>query len=343
MKTRLEWFVVPCVATMFAGNAITLHAQDAPKAKRILNVVLAKESDDLDAKSIRDKVAKELENSGIAEAVKERILKDVEAALSAATKTAAKEASADAKHAAVIVVKAKEHAKEAAKHAEAAVAKAKQRAKEAAENVDIIIQKNIPKTANQFTTQFFLDPKGESFRIGIQCVQLGDEGSESAAEGKPGLEVNAVFDDSPAKKAGIEEGDVLLTVDATKITKIADLTNALQAAGSKEAEVAIELKRDDKTITLKVKPTKMKSADLELENVRLALPTGGYVVDEQAMKSFQEQMKHFIPAINSKGGSQAWSFNHNSEDLKKDLEDLKSELSELKKMIRELAKAVGEK
>ncbi len=321
MKTRLEWFVVPCVATMFAGNAITLHAQDAPKAKRHLNVVVAKANDDFDAKSIRDKVAKELENSGVAEAVKARILKDVEAALSEVTKKAIKDA------------------KTAAKQADSAVEKAK----ESVENLDTVIEKAIPKFSNQFTTQFFRDPKGESYRIGIQCIQMSDEEDENASEEKAGLEVTAVFDDSPAKKAGISAGDVLLTVDASQITKIADLTNALQEAGKKEADVTLELKRDDKTMKLKVKPTKMKSADLELENIRMSLPTGGYVVDDQVMKSIQDQMKKFNPALPSQGGAQVYSFTQGSSDLKKDLDELKSELAEMKKMIREMAKTMSEK
>ena len=97
MKSRLEWFIVPCVASMFGGNAVSLNAQDPSKAKRNLNVVVHQVTDEVDANSVRDKVAKELANSGIPEEAKARILKDVEAALSKAKDAAKKVKKATAK------------------------------------------------------------------------------------------------------------------------------------------------------------------------------------------------------------------------------------------------------
>ncbi len=310
MKSRLEWFIVPCVASMFGGNAMSLNAQDPPKAKRNLNVVVHQVADEVDAKSIRDKVAKELANSGISEETKARILKDVEAALS--------------------------KAKDAAKKVKKAAAKGLENAEKAVEEAVITIQNqaNSPVTSHSFTTQFFRDTKGDGFRIGIQCIQ--EEDGDDDTENKPGLEVKTVVDDSPAQKAGIKEGDFLVTVDANSITKIGDLTNALQEAGKKEKEVAIELRRDDKNITVTVKPTKMKFSDSELQNIQLALPTGGFVVDAEAMKSFQEQMKKWSPGKMPNGGPQVWNFQKDSTDLKKDMEDLKSEMAELKKMLKEM-------
>ncbi len=310
MKTRLEWFIVPCVASMFGGNAMNLNAQDPPKAKRNLNVVLHQVTDEVDAKSIREKVAKELANSGISEETKARILKDVEDALN--------------------------KAKDAAKKAKRAAAKGIENAEKAVEEAVIKIQNhaNSPGTSHAFTTQFFRDTKGDGFRIGVQCIQEEDGNDET--ETKPGLEVKTVVDDSPAHKAGIKEGDFLVTVDANRITKIGDLTNALQEAGKKEKEVTIELKRDDKNIIVTVKPTKMKFSDSELQNIQLALPTGGFVVDAEAMKSFQEQMKKWSPGKMPNGGPQVWNFQKDSTDLKKDLDDLKSEMAELKKMLKEM-------
>ena len=52
MKKRLEWFIVPCVATMFGGSTLTVNAQDPPKLRR---VVVHQVHGDVDAKSIRDK------------------------------------------------------------------------------------------------------------------------------------------------------------------------------------------------------------------------------------------------------------------------------------------------
>ena len=310
MKKRLEWFIVPCVATMFAGNPVNLQAQDSPKAKRNLNVVVNRSSDD-EAASIREKVAKQLANSGISDEIKARILKDVEEAVSKSQK------------------KLSWKTKKSAEEAEADAVATKERAMRMLEKVE----KANP--ANGFSTHLFVDPKNDTYRIGIQCIQSEIEEGDDDSDVHEGLEVRAVFDDSPAAKAGLEEGDVLLTVDATKINKISDLTNALQEAGKKEKDVTIKAKREDKVINLTVKPTKMKSSDIGLENIRLALPTEGFVVNEDVMKTLQEQMKKVgAEKLNS---TQVWSFKADSDALKKDIDELKSEIMELKKMIKELA------
>ena len=306
MKKRLEWFVVPCVATMFAGNAVNLHAQDTPKAKQKVNVVINQSHDD-EAKNVRDKIAKELADSGVPEEIKTRILKNVEEALSKAQKK--------------LTVKSTKSADEAESVADAG------------KLIPMLNKVEGMYPANGYTTHFFVDPKNDSYRIGVQCIQSESDEEDDVNEG---LEVKAVFDDSPARKAGIEEGDVLLTVDATKINKISDLTNALQEAGKKEKEVKIEAKRDEKVISLTVKPTKMKSSDIGLENIRLSLPTEGFVVNDEVMKTVQEQMKKF-GSPDATSSSQVWSFKSDSEELKKDLAELKSEMAELKKMIKELA------
>jgi PDZ domain len=309
MKKRLEWFIVPCVATMFAGNAVNLQAQDTPKAKQRVNVVVNHSHED-EIKNLRDKVSKELVNSGVSDEIKERILKDVEDALSKAQKKA--------------IVKS---AKSADKEDSAA---------DASKLIPWLERVERMNPANGLTTHFFVDPRNDSYRIGVQCIQSGAEDGDDKSEKKEGLEVKAVVDESPAKKAGIEEGDVLLTVDATKINHISDLTNALQEAGKKEKEVTIEAKRDEKVISLTVKPTKMKSSDIGLENIRLSLPTEGFVVNDEVMKTVEEQMKKF-GAANAASSSQVWSIKSDSEELKKDLAELKSEMAELKKMIQDLA------
>ncbi len=323
MRRRLEWFIVPCVATMFGGNALSLKAQDPQKVR--VNVVHTHVDGDVDAKSIRDKVGKELAAAGIPEETKARILKDVEEALSKA-----KEVGKKAKKA---IVKGIE--------IETSEAKSADNKSEVGEET-IVIQKksNSPNSSHAFTTQIFRDPKNDGYRIGIQCTQPDSDHAEEdkeAAKDNPGLEVRAVIDDSPAKKAGIEEGDILLSVNGSKITKISDLTSAVQEAGKNEKEITIELKRHEKVVSVTVKPTKMKSADIELENIQLSLPTGGFVFDNQeAVKSFQEQMKKWSPGNMPNGGAQVWSFQGDTGNLKNDIDELKSELAQLKKMIKEL-------
>ncbi|MCY2984336.1 MAG: PDZ domain-containing protein [Planctomycetota bacterium] len=324
MKKRLDWFVVPCVATMFAGNAVNLHAQDTPKAKQRINVVINQSHED-EVKNIREKVSKELANSGVSEEIKARILKDIEEALNKVQKKLTVRSTKSADEAESAADAAKSRTKIAGQVEDALSAKEKA--------LRMLNQVELLNPAKGFTTHFFVDPTNDSYRIGVQCIQSEVDEGDDANEG---LEVKAVFDDSPARKAGIEEGDVLLTIDATKINKISDLTNALQEAGKKEKDVTIEAKRDEKVISLTVKPTKMKSSDIGLENIRLSLPTEGFVVNDEVMKTVQEQMKK-LGSPDAASSSQVWSIKSESEEWKKDLAELKSEMAELKKMIKELA------
>lgn len=172
----------------------------------------------------------------------------------------------------------------------------------------------------------------DGFRIGIQCIQVDD--GDDKAEAEPGLEVKTVFDDSPAKKAGIEKGDILVSVNGIKISKIVDLTNALQEAGKNEKEVAIEVKRDKKNVSVTVKPTKMKASDIELENIQLSLPTGGFAFSADNVKLFHDLLQMEGPG--HPNGTHVLKLQSNSVELKKDIDELKSELADLKKMIKEL-------
>ena len=294
MKRTLEWFIVPCVATIFGSGALTANAHDPSKLRR---VVVGQVQNEVDAKGLSERIAKELEKSGIAAEDVVRILKDVEDSLKKARGIASK-------------------------------------AKKSVE-VELKWKPSSPVAQKLFTTHFFRDPKSDGFRIGIQCSQVGTEEGDDEKESKPGLEVKAVFDDSPAKKAGIEAGDILVSVNGAKIQKIVDLTDAVQEAGKNEKEVTIEVKRDEKVVSVTVKPTKMKSSDIELENIDL-FPTEGYVFDGDTLKSFQEQIKKLNPKNLPNGVSGVWNFQSHSVDLKKDMDELKSEIAELKKLIKEL-------
>ena len=310
MKIRLEWFIVPCVATIFGSSALTLNAQDPPKLRR---VVVNQVHGDVDAKSILDTVANGLENAGISEETKASILKNVEDALSKA-----KDAGKKAKKAIEVELKATATDGDA---------------KEVKETrIEIRNQKGSPATESVYTTHFFRDPKNDGYRIGIQCIQVDD--GDDKSEVKPGLEVKAVVDDSPAKKAGIAQGDILVSVNGTKISKIVDLTNALQEAGKNEKEVTIEFKRDEKVISVTVKPTKMKASDVELENIHLTLPTGGYVFDGGTRSLFRDRLG--FAGSGDPNGAQVLNLHSNAFDFKKDIDELKSELADLKKMIKEL-------
>jgi hypothetical protein len=93
------------------------------------------------------------------------------------------------------------------------------------------------------------------------------------------------------------------------------------------------LSRDEKTVKVEVKPTKMKSADVEMDDIRLTLPEGGFVVDTDLLKSVQG-----FKVIPQEMIKQGFSFEakSSSNELKKEIDELKGEISELKKLVKEL-------
>jgi S1-C subfamily serine protease len=90
------------------------------------------------------------------------------------------------------------------------------------------------------------------------------EGSEGlAVVDEEGVVVIGVAEDSPAEKAGIERGDILLEIDGKEVEAIGDVTEVLEAHKAGDS------------ITLKIKHgDDVRSVDVELEERLLRAPLG---------------------------------------------------------------------
>ncbi len=104
---------------------------------------------------------------------------------------------------------------------------------------------------------------GTSRQIGVGVTpltkQLGDY--FGAAEGK-GLLINDVRENSPAAKAGLKAGDVIVEIEGREVKEILDLMRAI--GEKKEGGVSLTFIRDKNRQTVSVtpetvKPDKMKS------------------------------------------------------------------------------------
>jgi hypothetical protein len=194
-----------------------------------------------------------------------------------------------------------------------------------------------------------LGKEGDRFRIGVACRQLSDTQDDEKASAdqerdradkktedqKPGLRIESVLEDSPAADAGIQKGDVLVTVDSKEIKVVADLTEVIQEAGKKDKDVTLDLVRDDKMITVHVKPSKLKASDIEMESIQLNLPARGFLLNEEAMKKWQEQASK-LKEGNAASSAFAFAMPDGNGDWKKEVDELKSEIADLKKLVREL-------
>lgn len=99
----------------------------------------------------------------------------------------------------------------------------------------------------------FVFSLGNSRRIGINTMQLTKQLADyfGVADGK-GVLVTSVAEDSPAAKAGIKAGDVIIAVDGEKVESAGDVTNGLNKR--KEGDVSLTLIRNKSQMNVTVTP-----------------------------------------------------------------------------------------
>jgi serine protease Do len=89
-----------------------------------------------------------------------------------------------------------------------------------------------------------------SSMLGIEAESLTEQLGEYFGV-KEGVMVRSVAKDSPAEKAGIKAGDVLVKVDQTKVTSPGEVTSAVRSARPRKT-FPVEIIRDRHPLTLNV-------------------------------------------------------------------------------------------
>lgn len=130
----------------------------------------------------------------------------------------------------------------------------------------------------------------------------------TALDVEHGVLIKEVVEKSPAEKAGLKKGDVILEVDGEKIVEYATLKGLV--AAKPDEKVKILIKRSGKEYT---KEAKLGARAKPKFNIQMELPDF-------------EEIKKFM--------------NRGSEELKLELEYLKEELEILKKDLEELKKQI---
>lgn len=103
---------------------------------------------------------------------------------------------------------------------------------------------------------FFGSTKQIGVGVSSLTKQLGDYFGVSDSKG---LLVNSVNENSPAAKAGLKAGDVIVEVEGKPVGNIADLIRGLNE--KKEGEVTLTVVRNRNRQTVKVTPEKMKEGE----------------------------------------------------------------------------------
>ncbi|MDH3494729.1 MAG: PDZ domain-containing protein [Acidobacteriota bacterium] len=100
--------------------------------------------------------------------------------------------------------------------------------------------------------------------LGVGVVSLTKQlGDYFGVEGGKGLLINDVTKDSPAERAGLRAGDVIVEIDGKEVKNHSDLFRGMR--GDNEEPVVLTVVRDRARQTISVTPDKRPGATLQLK------------------------------------------------------------------------------
>ncbi len=170
------------------------------------------------------------------------------------------------------------------------------------------------------------------YRIGVGCKKNED------GDATPGLEIESVFEDSPAAKAGIKVGDRLLSVDNQAIDSLDDIVSAVQSAGEEKRPIHLKAKRDSVETVYEINPMQAGIAEL---NSGMNMP--GMNMPGMNMPGMNIPGMMFPP--NAQGWipprAQAWvtpQFPMDARDkMREEFSAVRKDLDEIKAMLKKLS------
>ncbi len=157
--------------------------------------------------------------------------------------------------------------------------------------------------------------KGEAMGyLGVGVTELS-EAMKTAVDIEHGILVDKVYEESPAEKADIKIGDIIMEIDGAKIHDYKDLKNAIKSKPNEK--VKLHIYRSKKMITKNV-----ELGEKEMTKMKMRMP------DIEMDMPDVEEMKKMITIDKEK-------LTKEMEKLKEELEKLKLDLEELKAKFKE--------
>jgi membrane-associated protease RseP (regulator of RpoE activity) len=109
----------------------------------------------------------------------------------------------------------------------------------------------VPVTVDRYSHVATFWRKARPSRFGVSVVALPDDLRRSL-ERNTGVLVMAVVDDSPAFRANILPGDVLVGIDSAEIESLHDFTRKLDAFAGKQCNVVLIRNGEERLIPVKM-------------------------------------------------------------------------------------------
>lgn len=155
-------------------------------------------------------------------------------------------------------------------------------------------------------------------RLGIYIDDLSEGLAEyfEVPDGK-GVLVKEIVDDSPAEKAGMKAGDIIIKVAGTGVADRASLVEAISDM-EPDVETPIVVVRKGKELTLSA-----------------VVGESDY---DKAMKEYEQQIQAHAEELGQMTRAKALVIDESTDELRKELAKLREELKEMKKELKEIKK-----
>lgn len=169
----------------------------------------------------------------------------------------------------------------------------------------------------QYGKALELAARGSTY-LGVQVQELSDQLRKFfKVRNSGGVLISEVVEESPAEEAGLQAGDVILSVGRTKVTSTSDLVEAVRDH-EKGDEVKIKIVRDGKRETI--------SATLETSEMASPTPFTWFRKGDHPTLKFSPD-RHVFDFRSEK---EIDSFREELDKLKEQIEDLKKEIRKKK-------------
>jgi hypothetical protein len=172
-------------------------------------------------------------------------------------------------------------------------------------------------------------------RIGVSLYGLSDQLAEHFGTDHGGALINEVMEDSPAEKAGLEAGDVIVEMDGDKVGDVDDVREAIQDKEDGET-VAVTVLRDGRESTIDVEVEESNTWSGVGDHLFFS-PRGNDVRDfrwnshgwnRELRDNIRESLRESLR--DARDGASEWR-----EEMQDAIRDLRKEMRELQRELKE--------
>lgn len=172
--------------------------------------------------------------------------------------------------------------------------------------------------------------------LGVQITNINDQVAERFdLDNFKGVLVAGVTETGAAKKAGIQEGDVILEVNGTKVNKVSQLQEEISRFRPGQ-EVEVKLKRDSNVKTIQVTLKNMQGTTEAIRREKIDMLGARFEMPSQQEKERLE-ISYGVKVVELKSGKllkagvrEGFIITHLNRQPVKSLEDLKQMIEEAK-------------